>query len=294
MIPCAKVVADSIAPDGSRLTSIEATGHRFILAEVNTHRAISKNSASSRAIPLHKQLARITDDPAIPVSMPVEQKGMSGGAELTDVLRRQADSTWLEASQMAVHYARELGEIGVHKSVANRIIEPYNQHTMLLTATAWGNFFDLRCAPDAQPEFRVLAMEIREAIQNSTPRILREDEWHLPYIRVGEAAEIEAAGLDVRQVSAGRCARLSYLTQAGIRDFNEDVGLFESLAGNGHWSPMEHVATPWAINRQQGRLFFGGAAASISLDHLPRIGNLVGWRSLRVETEAVRGELTYR
>ena len=49
----AKVIADSVSPKGIRLVTIECQFPRFILAQVNTHRVFSRNSASSRAIPIH-------------------------------------------------------------------------------------------------------------------------------------------------------------------------------------------------------------------------------------------------
>ena len=54
----AKIVADSINPQGDRITTYLLTFPRFILAELNTHRVFSKNSASSRAIPFEKPRQR--------------------------------------------------------------------------------------------------------------------------------------------------------------------------------------------------------------------------------------------
>ena len=39
----AKVLADSVSPAGHRLTTLEATFPRFVLAEFNTHRVFSRN-----------------------------------------------------------------------------------------------------------------------------------------------------------------------------------------------------------------------------------------------------------
>ena len=41
-----KVIKDSISEKGDRLTTFELEFHRYILAEWNTHRAISKNASS--------------------------------------------------------------------------------------------------------------------------------------------------------------------------------------------------------------------------------------------------------
>ena len=49
--PSARIILDSISPEGYRLTTMEVTLHRFVLAEFNTARVFSRNSASSRAIP---------------------------------------------------------------------------------------------------------------------------------------------------------------------------------------------------------------------------------------------------
>lgn len=312
MTTYAKIIADSISPDGVRLTTVEGRFRRFVLAEANTHRVISKNSASSRAIPLHKQIAKIREDLAYPEVYPAEQKGMQGGDEIEDPIRGQ--QAWQRAAKDALKHAQWMGEIGIHKSVVNRVLEPFMWHTVVFTATAWDNFFDQRCSPLAQPEIRVFAEAARDAMAESTPRSMSNDlargtaDWHLPYI---ESEDWEAAFRlmkgDSRQelnrilvkVSAARCARVSYLTQDGKRDIEADLALYERLttAQPPHWSPLEHVATPWAENRQHVNLDFlglDGKRHDVSTDHLPKVGNLLAWRSLRTEVEAAQGTVTYR
>lgn len=80
--PSAKIIADSISPDGVRLTTMEVVMHRFVLAEFNTHRVFSRNSASSRAIPYDKIRSRVLNDVAFPVEWASEQRGMQGGIAL--------------------------------------------------------------------------------------------------------------------------------------------------------------------------------------------------------------------
>jgi len=46
-----EVVADSISPEGVRLTTVQVDIPRFILAQLNTHRVFSSNAQSSRAVP---------------------------------------------------------------------------------------------------------------------------------------------------------------------------------------------------------------------------------------------------
>lgn len=74
MTYAAKIVADSIA--GTRLTSIEVTFPRFILAEFNTHRVFSRNSASSRAIPVEKRIAQVRSNPFVPEAFSKNRRGM--------------------------------------------------------------------------------------------------------------------------------------------------------------------------------------------------------------------------
>jgi hypothetical protein len=68
----AKVICDSIYK-GSRLTSIEVVFPRPFLAEFNTHTRFSRNSASSRAIPVWKRMAAVLDNPYVPNSFGANQ-----------------------------------------------------------------------------------------------------------------------------------------------------------------------------------------------------------------------------
>lgn len=260
----AKVVADSVSEWGDRLTTFEAVIHRYVLSELNTHRQFSRNSASSRAIPVAKQIERIKKDPAIPVEWGSAKPGMQAGGPLSDEDAKEARRLWLRGRNNAVRTAEALLELGLHKQVVNRLLEPFMWHTVVFTTSTPGlvNFFDQRCSPLAQPEIRVAAEAIREAYERSKPKRVDYGSWHLPYVD-------EQLPLDVaKKVSAARCARTSYLTQDGNRDPEEDVRLYERLvsARPMHASPLEHVATPVGI-----------------YDKCP--GNFVGWKQLRHQVE---------
>lgn len=287
----AKVIADSINERGDRLTTMEVRFHRFVLAEFNTHRVFSRNSASSRAIPLHKQIERVTKEPAMPVSWPAEQKGMQGGDEVPDEARSWARSEWAMAAGDACVAAERIGhKHGVHKSVANRILEPFMWHTVIVTSTAWDNFFTLRCDKMAQPEIRVAAELMCDAMIDSKPEELELGQWHLPYTDADDWSELDTQGLI--QVSAARCARVSYLTQDGKRDHQADLDLYDRLTGNGHSSPLEHVATPMPGNRHSIDVWpqddlHGDIRECIHLT-LPKYGNFLGWHQHRFDVEARR------
>lgn len=262
--PHAHVVADSMSPTGHRLTTIEVTLHRFVLAEINTHRALSRNSASSRAIPVERMFQRVADHPAVPIQWPAEKKGMQGGDDIPAADQHTARTTWLAARDASVHHAEQLVHLGVHKSIVNRLLEPFLPHTIIISATDWDNFYTQRCSPLAQPEIRAAAEAMRTAQQQSHPVDLHPGQWHLPYIDAHDRAALTPVML--RHVSAARCARVSYLTHDGRRDHTADLNLFARLieADPPHASPLEHVATPW--------------------DHTSdttRTGNFTGWHQLR-------------
>jgi hypothetical protein len=262
--------------------------HRFVLAEFNTHRVFSRNSASSRAIPLARQLSRVGEDPAFPVVWPSEQKGMQGGEEIE--YPESGRGVWRSASHAAQLHAGGLGEMHVHKSIANRLLEPFMWHTVVVSATAWENFFGQRCSPLAQPEIRVAAEAMRAAYNASQPRVVGANDWHTPYVDNTDLAAI-AEEVDENsilptavQVSAARCARVSYLTQAGKRDFREDLVLYDRLvsADPMHASPLEHVCRPEVGNVHTVDVDAGDGIGTLVL---PRYGNLLGWHQHRFDVE---------
>lgn len=272
MAYAAKVVADSISESGSRLTTLEVTFPRMVLAEFNTHRDFSRNSASSRAIPVAKQLERIKSDPYIPIHWGANQSGMQAYTELDEEKRAEALKLWLSARDAAVSHVEQLMAIGLHKQITNRLLEPFMWHTVIVTATKWRNFWGLRANPDAQPEIRKAAELMRAAYDNSTPRLVKDGEWHLPYIQQDEM-EWARNNIDLAiKVSVGRCARVSYLTHDGTRDHEKDIELYDRLVGSGHMSPLEHVATPMKK----------GLNALAALDSQRRLqGNFEGWEQHR-------------
>lgn len=259
----AKVLADSIADHGVRLTTLEITYPRFIHSELMTHRAFSRNAASSRAVPIAKVIEQVKTNPAMPVWWGKQQPGMQAVEQLTGAELEQAQAEWLAARDHAVVRAQRMASTNLHKQITNRILEPWVWITVIVTATDWANFFALRAHPDAQPEIQHLAGLMQSAIEESTPalRTLGFDsigDWHLPLI---QADEIENTPLEeLRKISVARCARVSYLTHDGVRDHAKDLELYERLlngSGNGHWSPFEHVATPLGVADQYSGNFRG-------------------------------------
>lgn len=275
----AKIILDSISPDGHRLTTFEVKYHRYMLPEMNTHRKFSRNTASSRAISYAKMRQSIIDDPAFPSSWRLEKKGMQGGELLSAEDQELAGERWLVARDQAIKVADELHGLGVHKSTVNRILEPFQYVTSIISATDFSGFFDQRCNPQAQDDIRIAAEAMRAAYDASTPRVAAYGVWHCPYITpedIAQADEMKIYGPErqelFKQISVARCARVSYLTQDGKREWDKDLILYNRLitAVPGHWSPAEHVATP---------------ENPATTEFFKTPGNFYGWTQLRHHLE---------
>ena len=143
----AEIVGHSLSPQGDELISVLCTFPRIILAEVNTHRMLSKNTSSSRAIPFNKMVEAIENNPFIPIAWQKSHSGMQGSEYLTGLDYDQAKFEWLEAKDRAIEQAQKLSEIGTTKQLCNRLLEPFMWTTMLITGSkeGWDNFFNLRC-----------------------------------------------------------------------------------------------------------------------------------------------------
>ncbi|MDR5839295.1 FAD-dependent thymidylate synthase [Caballeronia sp. LZ034LL] len=258
-----KVIADSISPSGQRLSTMQLRYPRFIHAEFMTHRMFSRNASSSRAIPVERIIRDIQEDPAVPVHWGANQSGMQAREELDSEAKLLASCHWFDAMDDTIKQVQELVKLGLHKQVANRLLEPWSHINVVVTATDWANFFALRCHPDAQPEIQQLAQTMQHALLLSTPRLLVPGEWHLPYVEVDDYQEAvrylqqgrvtrdmpsqEEVAHVLRKVSTARCARVSYLTHDGRKTtLVEDIELHNKLveAEPLHASPAEHQATP--------------------------------------------------
>lgn len=245
---------DSVTSTGKTETvydlSVADLNHNFVANGIVVHNCFSRNASSSRAIPVQKMLQMIKESPAEPLYWGTNKAGMQAGEELEGWRLAAAKFIWSTAAKTACFFSSLLNRVGLHKQHSNRGTEPYQYITVLVTATEWDNFFELRDHPDAQPEIRFLAQLMRRTIEESKPQILRQGEWHLPYILKEEFGVHPLRVL--QEVSAARCARVSYLTHAGkTPEVATDLVLFDRLAGSRpiHASPLEHVAVPsWKEN----------------------------------------------
>ena len=259
-----RILADSVCDHHPfRATTIEHRFPRFILAEINTHRDRCRSSASSRAIPWDKMRRNIQQDPFLPLVWGAEQKGMQTGGAIDNPTA--ADEVWLRARDLMLGCAQELADLGVHKSLCNRLTENWMWCTQVMTATSWKNYFRQLCHKDAEVHFRQIATMTQAALAANTPTVLREGDWHLPYILPEERNDPNNSRLDLAKMSTARTARVSYMPIDGTAPNREkDMDLFEKLlkgSSFGHWAPLEAPA------ECVGKDYQGGP--------------LRGWRSLR-------------
>lgn len=242
----AKVICDSIA-QGVRLTTLEVTLPCIVLAELNTHRVMSRNSASSRAIPVEKRMKAIESSPFVPAAFAANKAGMQAGEELDERDNSKAQHAWLRGRDAALEAAERMLDCGVHKQWVNRLLEPFSWTTIVVTATEWDNFFHLRISKLAQPEIRHAAELMKAAMDVSTPVELAVGDWHLPYIQIDEHIGAKAEYPKLVKISTARCARVSYLTHDGVRDQSKDLELHDRLLESRHMSPFEHVAVVGSV-----------------------------------------------
>lgn len=261
-----KIIADSVSGEGKRITTMQLKYQRFIHSEFKTHRILSsdssnevfvveqssglmddtnlsRNASSSRAIPVAKMIEQVRTDPAMPIHWGKNQPGMQAKEEIQHAYAGK--DLWKVSARYAADVAEEMSKLGLHKQVVNRILEPYQWIHVVVTATEWDNFFELRYHEDAQPEIYELAKQMRYAMDTSEPVAMSSGDWHLPYVTEDEYVNLDIE--DAKKVSAARCCRVSYLKHDGTNStIEEDIALCNRLAGAKpiHASPFEHQATP--------------------------------------------------
>lgn len=265
---------NAAAPD-KVLSTLLLRYPRCIHAEFMTHRMLSKNSASSRAIPVAKLIKSIEEDPFVPLHWGRNQKGMQAFEEndsfvilpVASVLRgnplASREEAWLHGMEKMLALAESFDKAGYHKQIVNRLIEPWMHITVLASGMdvgAWSNFLALRDHPDAEPHIAMLAREIRKCLEREDDiQTLYPGEWHLPFVDTqredngelshrlhhGEFGEQFIEIEEAKKISVSRCASTSYKTVDGFdMTLDRAIALHDKLVSSTplHASPCEHVA----------------------------------------------------
>lgn len=252
----AEIIADSKNEFGQRITTFKLTFWRALLAEVNTHRMLSRNSASSRAIRFENMVKSVQENPFIPIKWMKDHSGMQGVEYFEDEQDIQdLTKAWLAARNSAVGHAQILNHQGLTKQICNRLLEPFMYHTCLLTGTEFENFTALRAENMAEIHFQDLAFKMLNVMNESEPKQLKAGEWHIPFgdqfdnelvwNSMEDHQMIGKTPLDAKiALATTRCARISYIVPGNEQkvDYLADLKLHDRLASSGHMSAFEHCA----------------------------------------------------
>lgn len=289
------IVADSISAHDKRITTFKLRYWRGIHSELMTHRGLSKCAGSSRARPSQAIIDQVRNDPWGPLHWGKNQPGMQASEEISETEIEEIKSCWRSAANGAADYAQILLNNNLHKQVVNRLLEPFTFIDVVLTGTEFNNFFALRDHEAADPTIRDLAVRMKQARDDSTPKLLGYKDWHLPfiseddyviaqdYLREGNLMPSkEALEALLVKISVARCARTSYKAFDGtVSPIEKDLQLYQTLVVESplHASPAEHQAQP-------DILIANDLWANKKLH-----GNLVGWRQYRksLDNEFVPG-----
>ena len=282
----ARVISDSISNWGKRITTFEIEYPRFIHAEFMTHRLLSRNCASSRAIPSKRIFDLISQSPATPIHWGKNQPGMQAYQEHNQLISYKdtiytAAEVWNKAKDSSIKYASILANAGYHKQITNRLVEPFQMIKAVVTATEYDNFYWLRNHHASQPEIKELA-ECMLLASNMSQPILRmrgnrisddddnnnsdfnniqnknnndmgsQEEYHLPYVSNDEREQYELE--DSIKLSVARCAAVSYRNEDYQLDKSKQI--YDRLIGEDrkHSSALEHI----------GRVMYSPKARNIS------------------------------
>lgn len=284
----ATIIADSVsAHTGQRITTFELEYHRYIHSELMTHRQFSRNAASSRAIPIDKMIEQVHANPAVPTHWGLNQAGMQAKDVQAD--RDACEEAWHTARCAAMFHAYKLQLLGLHKQIVNRVLEPFQMMKTLVTATNFDNFFNLRCHKDAQPEIKMLADKMYQAMQESKPEVLEAGEWHTPYVRHSRNVDGQLIYLitnetelpsivDVEtaiKISCSCSAQVSY--RKNDTSLEKAMAIYDKLVNSEpvHASAFEHCATPIDIESTSDGI------THFDVNDVPYSGNFTNWVQFR-------------
>lgn len=239
----ATVLADS-AFKGSRLTTMVVKIPRMLLSEFNTHRAFSRNSASSRAIPFVKRSSdlkkglnstthsvdpnywKTEHDAFIPWHWPKANKGMQGILKPVYEHQSECANYWVALGKEAVSKAAVFASepYNLHKSIPNRLLEPFLWQTVLVTGNeaAYKSFFELRGAPTVNLQGGGPAVPIRDIFAS------RPKDVAISSYEYGEAephftdCAMEMLSAYLRSVPVDLTA-VDYSMHAPFIDFEKDI-----------------------------------------------------------------------
>lgn len=234
-----KVISHSVNSNNDvEAITYELEYPRYIHGEVLTHRVFSRNSQSSRAVPV-VSVYEANRNFVKPIYFGKNKAGMSSVDELDPESKAKAEAIWDYIAQESFKASEELSKLGLHKQWANRITEPYSKIKTVLTTTELTNFFNLRTENVVvMPELEYLALKMQKAYNESEPMYLGTGEWHLPYVTKEDLEKYDIQ--TCVKISASCCAQVSY--RKLDTSVEKALDVYEKLVNSGtlHGSPFEH------------------------------------------------------
>lgn len=143
----AEVIKHSINEFNHELVTFIVTYPRIIHAEMCRHRAFSRNTGSSRAIPFSKTEKDLEDNCFVPIAWQKKHSGMQGSHYFSGIDAEVFEKEWLNIKNNVVTEAMKLHAKELTKQLTNRLVEPFTWTTEIITTSLPGllNFFELRC-----------------------------------------------------------------------------------------------------------------------------------------------------
>lgn len=165
--------------------TFEARMPRMILPQFNTHRNLSKSASSARAIPGRRYRTALTG--YIPMEFPKNGKGMKPKEVLQGFQELATRVLWHTLYYITCAFHQMFIWLGLHKEIANRILDAFAWVQVIVTTTYMQNFYSLRAHPDAQFQIRDLAYKIQKEVKRKRS-VVRH--IHLPLINLDDINEV--------------------------------------------------------------------------------------------------------
>ena len=143
----AEIIKHSITEFNHELVTFIVTYPRIIHAEMCRHRAFSRNTSSSRAIPFSKTESDLKDNCFVPIAWQKKHSGMQGDYYFKGIEAETFEREWLNIKNNVITDAMRLHAKELTKQLTNRLVEPFTWTTEIITTSLPGllNFFELRC-----------------------------------------------------------------------------------------------------------------------------------------------------
>lgn len=278
-------VQSSITESGDRIDTLVCEYPYIVHAQLLTHGVFSKNASSARAVPIKKSIEQLRSNPA-EYMWTKNQAGMQGSLVDYPIELVRNNRILNMAMESMIGFSELLGlpedegGLGIHKQNSSRLLIPFQNIRVVITSTEWENWDWLRIDSAAQGEIAVLAQMMKDARDAAKPMLLKEGEYHVPFIHRERGActgEIYYSMTDPNDptddylnleeaimVSQSVCAQTSFRNADYSLDKAKKI---TDLLFNGkkvHASPTEHQATPIYPNS------FEFASGDIIMDTWPK------------------------